>query len=77
MKNILILFCGIWIFGKNKPDYFKGIGFTTNLFARVHIIIKINMALSNKFENSSVLFSGRANADLINTIDSLSYNLIK
>ena len=61
------------------PEYFQGIGFTTNLYARVNLITKIDTALSKKFEgeNSSVLFSGRANADLINTIDSLSYNLIK
>jgi hypothetical protein len=61
------------------PDYFQGIGFTTNLFARAHLIIKIDAALSEKFEgkHSSVLFFGKADADLINTMDSLSYKLIK
>jgi len=61
------------------PDYFQGIGFKTNLFARAHIITKIDAALSSTFEgkNSAVLFSGRTNADVINTIDSLSYKLIK
>jgi hypothetical protein len=61
------------------PDYFQGIGFTTNVFARAHIITKIDAALSEKFEgkNKTVLFYGRADADLINTIDSLSYKLIK
>jgi len=61
------------------PEYFQGNGFATNLFARAHIIIKIDTALSEKFEkeNKAVLFSGMANADTINLIDSLSYNLIK
>ena len=60
-------------------EYFKGTGFTTNLFARAHLIIKIEPTLSDIFEgeNKMVLFSGMANADLINTIDSLSYLLIK
>jgi hypothetical protein len=61
------------------PEYFKGSGFTTNLFARAHVIIKIDTTLSEKFEgkNKIVLFSGMADAELINVIDSLSYNLIK
>ena len=61
------------------PEYFQGNGFATNLFARAHIIIKIDTALSEKFQddNNSVLFSGMADADLIDTIDSLSYNLIQ
>jgi len=61
------------------PEYFQGNGLATNLFARAHIIIKIDAALSEKFEkeNKVVLFSGMADADLINLIDSLSYNLIK
>ena len=60
---------------KTGVDYAE----TTFLFARTHIIIKIDTALSEKFkdENSSVLFSGMADADLINTIDRLSCNLIK
>lgn len=61
------------------PEYFQGNGFATNLFARAHILIKIDAALSAKFEkeNSSVLFSGMADADLIDTIDSLSNNFTK
>lgn len=61
------------------PKSFQGIGFTTNLFARAHIIVEIDAALSEKFEkeNKAVLFSGMASAGLINTIDSLSYHLIK
>jgi len=56
------------------PEYFQGKGFATNLFARAHIIIKIDAALSEKFEkgNKAVLFSGMADADFINIIDSLS-----
>ena len=56
------------------PEYFQGNGFATNLFARAHIIIKIDTVLSEKFEkeNKVVLFSGMADADLINIIDSLS-----
>jgi hypothetical protein len=61
------------------PEYFQGIGFITNLFTRAHIIVKIDTSLLENFEgkNSSVLFSGMADADLINKIDKLSYNLIK
>ena len=61
------------------PEYFQGNGFATNLFARAHIITKTDTALLEKFEkeNKVILFSGMADADLINTIDSLSYNLIK
>lgn len=61
------------------PEYFKRLGFTTNLFARAHLIIKIDPTFAEKFEreNSAVLFSGMADANLINTIDSLSYQLIK
>jgi hypothetical protein len=61
------------------PENFKGIGFTTNLYARAHTIIKIDSTLSEKFEeeNKMVLFSGMAHAELINTIDSLTYHLIK
>ena len=60
-------------------ECFQGHGFTSNLFARAHTLIKIDSALLENFEgmNKSVLFFGRADADLINTIDSLSYNLIK
>ena len=61
------------------PNYFRGIDFISNLFARANIITKIDTTLSEKFEgkNQSVLYSGRADADLIDTIDRLSYNLIK
>ena len=60
-------------------NYFVGQPFYTNFFARANFIIKIDPVLSEIFEgnNQSVLISGRANAELINTIDSLSYNLIK
>ena len=61
------------------PEYFQGNGFATNLFSRAHIIIKIDTALSEKIEkgNQSILFSGMADVDLINAIDSLSYKLTK
>ncbi|MDR0603212.1 MAG: hypothetical protein LBG80_02775 [Bacteroidales bacterium] len=61
------------------PNYFRRIGLTSNLYARVHIILKIDASLSDKFEekNKSVLSSGMARADLIDTIDRLSYELIK
>ena len=60
-------------------EYFRGNGLATNLFARAYVILKIDAALSEKFkeENSSVLFSGMADVDFINIIDSLSYNLIQ
>ena len=57
--------------------YFRGTGFTTNLFARANVIIKIDPALTEKFDNSPVLYAGIADGDTINTTDSLSYNLIK
>jgi len=61
------------------PEHFQGRGFATNLFARAHIIIKIDTLLSEKFDigNKSVLFSGMTDADLIDIIDMLSNNLIK
>jgi len=63
---------------KNKhSEYFQGRGFTTNLFSRAHIILKIKPSLSEIFAGKSVLFSGMADAELINTIDSLTYQLIK
>jgi len=75
---------GSLLFGyraKSKfPEYFQGTGFETNLFARAHILIKINPALSEKFEgiNGSVLASGMvASAGLIDNMDSLSYELIR
>jgi hypothetical protein len=59
-------------------EHFQGFGFDTNLFARAHIIIKIDPSLSKIFENTAILFSGMTtDAELINTIDSLSYELIK
>ena len=56
-------------------DYFKEPGFTSNLFARAHVIVKIDAAQSEKFEgnNKAVLSSGMANTDLIDTIDNLSF----
>ncbi len=61
------------------PEYFRGSGFTTNLYARAHLIIKIDTAAAEKFkgENQSVLYRGMAGVDLINTVDSLSYVLKK
>jgi hypothetical protein len=75
LKNLLFVY-------KEKckyPEYFQGNGFSTNLFARAHIIIKIDSALSEEFsgKNKSVLLSGMANAEIINKIDSLSNDLIK
>jgi hypothetical protein len=64
---------------KLKYENFKRIGFTTNLYARAHILISIDAALSEKFEEDDgmVLYSGMASADVINIIDSLTYKLIK
>jgi hypothetical protein len=60
------------------PEYFQGSGFTSNLFARAHVIIKIDTSLSAQFEekNKAVLFSGMANAEQIDIIDQLSHTLI-
>jgi hypothetical protein len=60
-------------------EYFQGKGFATNLFARSHIITKIDTTLLSRFEgkNKAVLFSGMASSDLIDTIDKMSYNLVK
>jgi hypothetical protein len=60
------------------PEHFQGIGFTSNLFARAHIIIKIDPSLSAQFEekNKAVLFSGMADAEQIDRIDQLSHTLI-
>ena len=61
----------------NGTHDFTNTGFQSNLFARANILIKIEPALSEHFEWKAVLFSGFANANTINAIDSLSYNLIK
>ncbi len=64
---------------RKYPAYFQGSGFDTNLFARAHIIIKIDAAITEKFqgENRSVLYRGMATTALRNMVDSLSYALIK
>ena len=52
----------------------------SDLFARVHIILQIDPALSEIFneEYNSVLFGGRVpDVEILNAIDSLSYQLIK
>ena len=69
------------LFGyKEKLKYsnkFQGTGFTTNLFARAHIIMQLDNAFSEIFEGKAILYSGMADTELINVIDSLSYKLIK
>ena len=65
----------------NYSKYFRWSGFAHNVFARVHIILQIDPALSELFNeeyNYSVLAGGRwADIETLNTIDSLSYKLIK
>jgi len=69
------------LFGyKEKLKYsnkFQGTGFTTNLFARAHLIIQIDNAFSEIFEGKTILYSGMADTELINITDSLSYKIIK
>ena len=51
-----------------------------NIFARANVIIKIDPTLSEIFEegyNKYILLDGRANEDMINTLDSLTIELIK
>ncbi|MDR3339416.1 MAG: hypothetical protein LBT25_04855 [Candidatus Symbiothrix sp.] len=61
-------------------EYFKGFGFRTNYYSRIHVILKINNSneekLSQKRKNA-VLFSGVADKQTINVIDELSYQLIR
>ncbi len=62
------------------PTYFQGLGFRTNLFSRTHIILKMNDSNVKTLQSKhleSVLFSGSADAEQINEIDRLSYQLIK
>jgi len=71
----------LW-FGYNEKikyaEYFAGRDFETNLFARAHLVIKIEPSLLEIFENTSILFSGMTtDADLINKLDSLTFELIK
>ena len=79
--NLKKILKNLWI-GYNEKikysDYFKGM-FAGNLFARANIIIKIAPTLSEIFEvnNKSVLYRGIATADMINTMDSLTTELIK
>lgn len=70
----------LWGYQKCKdPEYFDKIGFRENLFARANLIIRIDTAWAEKFKTElrPVLAAGMADADLIDTIDRLSYELIK
>ena len=55
-------------------DYFKGLGFKTNLYSRGHVILKIDK--SSIDSENSILFSGMGDEQSVNIIDRLSYQLI-
>jgi hypothetical protein len=60
-------------------EYFKGFGFRTNFYSRSHVISKLDNSniesLPQKGKNMT-LYSGMADAQSVNVIDSLSYQLI-
>ncbi|MDR3338689.1 MAG: hypothetical protein LBT25_01095 [Candidatus Symbiothrix sp.] len=61
-------------------DYFKGLGFRTNLYSRVHVITKMNKQSLEKLESkaiNAVLASGMADIETGSMLDGLSYQLIK
>lgn len=61
-------------------DYFKGFGFRTNFYSRIHVISKINKQSLEKLPQeaiNTVLFSGAVDVQSMNIIDELSYQLIK
>ena len=63
------------------PEYFKGLGFQTNFYARAHIIAKMDSAFIEQLpekEKNNALYSGRISDEkTINLIDMFSYKLIK
>ena len=62
------------------PTYFEGFGFRANLLARANLLITIDPSLSETFgeEKYRVLSTGKAiSAGLIDTMDALSYKLIR
>ncbi|MDR0573444.1 MAG: hypothetical protein LBG96_05350 [Tannerella sp.] len=61
-------------------DYFKGFGFQTNFYSRSRLISKmdkLSIGLLPHKDKNAVLLSGMADAQSINIIDNLSYQLIK
>lgn len=61
-------------------EYFKGLGFRTNIYSRAHVIIKTsNKSISELSERNinAALLSGMADAETIHALDELSYQLIK
>lgn len=67
--------------GKFKyADYFKGVGFRSNVYSRVQIISKMskqNMEKLSQKENNLAKSSGMADEQTLRIIDELSYQLIK
>ena len=65
---------------KHYAEYFKGLGFQTNLFSRGHVIIKMEKSLTEKLpqeRRDSLFFSGRLDEESVNLINELSYQLIQ
>jgi hypothetical protein len=61
-------------------EYFKGFGFRTNFYSRIHVISKMDDSSLKKLsqaDKNAVLFSGMADAQAIEAINTLSYQLIK
>jgi SNF2 family DNA or RNA helicase len=61
-------------------DYFKGVGFRSNVYSRAKIISEIskqNMEKLPQKEKNSALTSGMADGKTLQIIDELSYQLIQ
>jgi hypothetical protein len=61
-------------------DYFKGVGFRSNVYSRVQIISEMSkqgMERLPQKENNPVKLSGMADEETLRIIDELSYQLIK
>ena len=81
-ENLKRILGTLWFGYNEKYNYsekFAGVGFTSNLLARAHIIILIDPTVSELFqdENEMVLYNGMADANLIDIIDQLTFNLIR
>ena len=61
-------------------DYFKGVGFRSNVYSRAQVISKMdkqNLEKLSQKDKNYALFSGMADEQSIRVIDELSYQLIK
>jgi len=80
-KNIILQSLVAGYEGKIEyQDYFKGLGFNTNFFARAHTIVKISQQYLDEFtmgEMNPVFSNGWFDEETMDLVNKLSYQLIK